>query len=290
MDLEHTAIKRLRYAAEISAQYYNAPLVVTYSGGKDSEVLLELARRAEIDFEVQHNHTTADAPQTVRHIRKTFRKLELEGIPCKVNPPRYKGQPVSMWTLIPIKLMPPTRRVRYCCYVLKEQNGKNRCITTGVRWDESVQRKGNRHFIDEGKKDAEGNWTGFADNDESRREFEACSIKSKTTINPIIDWKDQDVWNFIRSEHLQINPLYLFGHSRVGCIGCPMAGDHRYEEFRQFPAYENMYRRAFARMLVARRAAEKPTTWKNSDDVFQWYMENKNVEGQMSLFENEGKE
>ena len=91
MDLEHKSIERLKYAAEISAQYYNAPLIVTYSGGKDSEVLLKLARIAGIDFEVQHNHTTADAPETVWHIRKTFQRLELDGISCKVNPPRYKG-------------------------------------------------------------------------------------------------------------------------------------------------------------------------------------------------------
>lgn len=282
-DLEQTAIKRLQYAAEISAQYYNAPLIVTYSGGKDSEVLLELARRAEIDFEVQHNHTTADAPETVRHVRETFRRIELEGIPCKINPPRYKGQPVSMWTLIPIKLMPPTRLVRYCCSVLKEQNGKNRCIVTGVRWSESTSRANNQHFINPNKKDEAGHWIGFADNDESRRQFEACPIKGRTTINPIIDWTDSDVWNFARSEHLYMNPLYACGHSRVGCIGCPMAGDHRYEEFREFPAYENMYRRAFARLIETRKAAGKPTRWENADEVFNWWMEDKNLDGQIEF-------
>lgn len=281
MDLEQTAIKRLQYAANISAQYYNAPLIVTYSGGKDSEVLLELARRAEIDFEVQHNHTTADAPETVRHIRKTFKRMELGGIPCTINYPYYKGQRVSMWTLIPQKLMPPTRLVRYCCEVLKEHGGKNRCIVTGVRWAESASRKKNQHFINPNKKDDDGRWIGFADNEESRKEFEACPIKGKTTINPIIDWTDSDVWNFARSEHLCMNPLYSCGHSRVGCIGCPMAGDHRYEEFREFPAYENMYRRAFARMIEVRKAAGKPTTWETADDVFKWFMEDTNLDGQL---------
>lgn len=285
MDLEHKSIERLKYAAEISAQYYNAPLIVTYSGGKDSEVLLKLARIAGIDFEVQHNHTTADAPETVRHVRETFRRLELEGIPCTINYPYYKGERVSMWTLIPQKLMPPTRLVRYCCDVLKERGGKNRCIVTGVRWAESAKRAKQRYFIDPGKKDDEGNWTGFADNEESRREFETCPIKGKTTINPVIDWTDADIWGFARSENLCMNPLYACGHSRVGCIGCPMAGDHRYEEFRQFPPYENLYRRAFARMLEARKAAGKPTTWKSADDVFLWYMEDKNVVGQLSFAE-----
>lgn len=276
MDLEQTAIKRLQYAANISAQYYNAPLIVTYSGGKDSEVLLELARRAEIDFEVQHNHTTADAPETVRHVREVFKRLETDDVPCTINYPFYKGQRISMWALIPLMQMPPTRLARYCCRVLKETGGKGRCIVTGVRRSESVKRKLNRGILEKGREN-----TFFDDNEESRKEFEACPIKGKTTINPIIDWSDDDIWGFARSEHLQMNPLYSCGFSRVGCIGCPMAGDHRYEEFREFPAYENMYRRAFARMIEARKAAGKPTQWKTSDEVFNWWMEDKNLDGQL---------
>jgi 3'-phosphoadenosine 5'-phosphosulfate sulfotransferase (PAPS reductase)/FAD synthetase len=285
MDLEHTAIQRLQYAAEISAQYYNAPLIVTYSGGKDSEVLLELARRAEIDFEVQHNHTTADAPETVRHVRKTFRRLELDGIPCTINYPFYRGQRVSMWTLIPVKLIPPTRLVRYCCDVLKEQGGRNRCIVTGVRWAESSSRAKKRFFIDRGKKDDTGNWIGFADNDESRREFEACPIKGKTTLNPLIDWPDSTIWDFARSERLCLNPLYSCGHDRVGCIGCPMAGDKRYSEFRVWPQYERLYRKAFDRLAGTRKAMGKTNEglWSTGDGIFRWWMEDKNLDGQIQI-------
>ena len=39
-------------------------------------MMLELFRRAGIPFEVHNSHTTADAPQTVRHIRKVFKSLE----------------------------------------------------------------------------------------------------------------------------------------------------------------------------------------------------------------------
>lgn len=282
-DLEQTAIKRIQYAAEISETYYKAPLIVTYSGGKDSEVLLELARRSGIDFEVQHNHTTADAPETVRHVRETFRRMEMEGVPCTINPPRYKGKPVSMWTLIPQKLMPPTRLTRYCCDILKERGEKNRCIVTGVRWDESASRANSQNFIMPNKKDEYGKWIGFADNDESRQEFEACPIKGKTTINPIIDWRNYDVWEFAKSEHLYMNPLYECGFERVGCIGCPLTSKRKYEEFRKYPRYENMYLRAYDRMLIARKAAGKPTLWKTADDVFRWAVEDKNIDGQLKF-------
>lgn len=141
MDKEQLAIARLQDAARLSEHRYKKPLMVTYSGGKDSQVILALAERAGIDFEVINSHTTADAPETVYFIREQFRRMEERGIKCSVVMPRYKDKPVSMWTLIPQIMVPPTRLMRYCCSVLKETTGKNRFIATGVRWDESTSRK-----------------------------------------------------------------------------------------------------------------------------------------------------
>lgn len=123
MDQEHIAIERLKTASEMSLAHYKQPLIVTTSGGKDSSVCVELALRAGIPFEVMHNHTTADAPETVRFVRAEFARLAAKGIKCSYNWPTYKGKRVSMWSLIPQKLMPPTRIARYCCAVLKEQSG-----------------------------------------------------------------------------------------------------------------------------------------------------------------------
>lgn len=67
MDLEQKAIERIRLASDLSLKHYGKPLVCEYSGGKDSDVLLQLFRMAEIPFEVHNSHTTVDAPQTVRH-------------------------------------------------------------------------------------------------------------------------------------------------------------------------------------------------------------------------------
>ena len=65
MDLEHTAIMRLQEAAKLSKFYYEKPLLLTYSGGKDSEVCLELCRRARAPFLGNPSFTTAEAPATV---------------------------------------------------------------------------------------------------------------------------------------------------------------------------------------------------------------------------------
>lgn len=122
-DMEQLAIMRLKEASEMSLKHYGKPLVVTTSGGKDSSVCVQLAINAGIPFEVMHNHTTADAPETVYFIRDEFKRLEAKGINCILNKPVYKGKRTSMWELIPQKLMPPTRIVRYCCSVLKERGG-----------------------------------------------------------------------------------------------------------------------------------------------------------------------
>lgn len=123
-DLEKTAIERLKVASRMSLRLYRQPLVITYSGGKDSDVLLHLVQASGIPFEVLHSLTTADAPETVYHVRDTFKRLEAQSIKCTVDKHvKPDGARDTMWNLIPRKLMPPTRIVRYCCSVLKEGGG-----------------------------------------------------------------------------------------------------------------------------------------------------------------------
>lgn len=287
MDLEQKAIERIRLASGFSLKYYGNPLVCTYSGGKDSDVMLELFRRSGILFEVHNSHTTADAPQTVRHIRKVFKSLEEKGIKCEIEMPKYKGEHITMWKLIPLKHMPPTRRVRYCCQVLKEAQNTNRYIATGVRWAESRQRKEREEFEKIGRTKAnKEKFTSIMlmnDNDANRRMNELCMQKSTMVVNPIIDWKDSDIWEFINSEHIKTCELYKCGYDRVGCIRCPMAGKKRYKEFADFPKYKQSYIRAFERMLDVRKEKGIETQWETVEDVFRWWMDDDNLDGQMEL-------
>lgn len=272
----------------MALKQYGKPLVVTDSGGKDSAVCRELVRRSGVPYELMHNLTTADAPQTIYYVREQFKRAEEAGITCSINYPYYKGKRITMWSLIPMKKIPPTRLARYCCEVLKENSGTGRFITTGVRWAESRKRKENR-----------GIYESFAfgnvkenkiilnnDNDDKRRLFESCRIKSKHICNPIVDWTDRDVWEYIQAERIPMNPLYEIGFLRVGCIGCPMAGKKRYREFSLFPTYERAYIRAFDRMLLERKLAGKDDatgTWKDGEAVFRWWMEEKTMPGQYAF-------
>lgn len=286
MDLEQKSIERIKTASEMSLHYYRKPLVCTYSGGKDSDVMLELFKRSGIPFEVHNSHTTADAPQTVYHIRKVFRELELQGIKCDID---YHAQPdgsrITMWNLIPRKLMPPTRKVRYCCSKLKETFGDGRFIATGVRWDESRKRKEWGSFSQPDKRlQVSDDIMLNSDNDLRRKLTEHCMQKNKVTVNPIIDWKNYDIWEFINQEHLDVNVLYYCGYNRVGCIGCPMAGRKgRWKEFADFQKYRNMYISAFDKMLEQRKQQGLSGEWKTGQDVFFWWMEDKNIDGQLGM-------
>ena len=109
MDKEHTAMERLRLASDMSLRLYKQPLMLTDSGGKDSAVICRLAENAGIPFEIVHNHTTADAPETVYHVRKRakeyegkeFYSPEQDGLAqewtgvCWCNPPY--GREIGKW-------------------------------------------------------------------------------------------------------------------------------------------------------------------------------------------------
>lgn len=270
----------------MSQRLYKKPLLITYSGGKDSDVLLHLAEISGAPFEVLYSLTTADAPETVRHVYDTFKRLEENGIRCYVDKhDNGDGTRTTMWNLIPKKLMPPTRVVRYCCTVLKEGGGKDRMIATGVRWDESPARRKNRGALEVIASKRDNSLILSNDNSEDRQLFESCQMKGKRVVNPIIDWTDENVLAYCEAEHIQMNPLYSCGFKRVGCIGCPMGGAKQLQaQFARYPKYKEAYARAFQKMLNLRKEKGLTTEkWETPADVFHWLMDDGVLPGQMEL-------
>lgn len=159
-------------------------------------------------------------------------------------------------------------------------------ITTGVRWAESVSRKNSRGIYEKSHSDPHKRIILNSDNDPERRLFENCRLKAKRVCNPIIDWTDVDVWDYTSDQHIPCNPLYC-EFSRVGCVGCPMAGTHgRERAFLRWPKYKQMYINAFEKMLNMRTTKELSTVnWITAVDVFNWWMEYDELPGQIDLFE-----
>lgn len=124
----------------------NNGCVISDSGGKDSSVLKHIAMKCKekygLNFNIQHNHTTVDAPETVYFVREEQKKYKAMGIDYNILYPL-----MSMWQLIVKNGMPPTRRVRYCCAALKEYSGHGEKLVTGVRKAESTNRKANQGVV-----------------------------------------------------------------------------------------------------------------------------------------------
>lgn len=132
-----TAYERFRWAAKEAERLFDMPLVVQYSGGKDSDVILQLAKESGVPFRVTHNLTTADPPDNVYYIRRVFAALREEGIDCRINVPRR-----SLWRIMRETLVIPSRLIRVCCSELKERKMPDApYIVTGVRWAESAGRR-----------------------------------------------------------------------------------------------------------------------------------------------------
>ena len=139
----------LKLASEMSQHYYHKPIIICYSGGKDSDVILRLAMDClePSEFEVLHSVTTVDSPITNRYVNEIFAELKEKGIDCRKSIPMGSdGKPTNMWKLIPQRGLPPTRLARYCCAVLKEVSTPDRMAVLGVRSDESTKRKGRDTF------------------------------------------------------------------------------------------------------------------------------------------------
>ena len=119
----------------------------------------------------------------------------------------------------------------------------------------------------------------FNDNDEDRLLFENCTVKGKRVINPIIDWKEEDVWEYLRGRGLEYCMLYDEGFTRIGCIGCigcPMADKQRIKEFERYPKYLASYKRAIAKFLVKYLersvATGKTPMFRTPDEILDWWI------------------
>jgi phosphoadenosine phosphosulfate reductase len=206
---------------------------VAFSGGKDSVVILDLVKRSGVKFDAHYNITGIDPPELFYFIRDNFPEVE-----------RHRPE-TTIWKLIEKKGFPPTRMIRYCCEFLKERGGTDRFIVTGVRWAESSRRS-------------------------KRRIVEACFRDSrKHYVNPIIDWLDADIWQYIHKYNIPYCGLYDEGFKRLGCIGCPM-GSNQKAELERWPKYKKLYITAFKRAIAAYPG--RCTTATNENEMYNWFI------------------
>ena len=283
------SIERLRAFCPPEGYY------LAFSGGKDSIVCKQLLIESGCKFDAHYRVTSVDPPELVRYIKQYHPDVARE-VPRDAD-----GKPITMWNLIPKKLMPPTRLVRYCCQELKENGGDGRMVVTGVRWAESIRRKNNQGMVTIMSTDKKmatelagnsnfqstksGGYILVNDNDDGRRMVEQCYTRRKTTINPIIDWTDHDVWNYIRDRKIPYCELYDKGYTRLGCLGCPMS-TKQVAELNAYPKYKQAYLRAFAQMIEQRKKRgrnDAGRNWETPEGVYHWWVQDGVLPEQMTM-------
>jgi len=226
-----------------------------FSGGKDSIVIAHLMKKAGVKHELWYNNVTIDPPVLVRFILDHYPHAKWNNVGTHLL--RY---------MVERGKLPPTRMVRWCCDVYKEQGGNKQFKVMGVRGPESPRRK--------------GLW----------REVTVHQRSRSKALCPILYWTDDDVWTYIRRNNLEYPSLYdevdgagkkLF--PRLGCIGCPMSS-RRKLEFERFPQYEAMWRKAINELWakwkdIPRKDGErrKLGMFASGDELWQWWMEEENV-------------
>ena len=247
---------------------------LAFSGGKDSQCVYHLAKMAGVKFDAHYSVTSVDPPELVMFIKKNYPDVIFDHHYWNDGKPEHyfsdgKPKPMTMWNVIADHTIPPTRQARYCCQALKESSGKGRVVVTGVRWAESQNRRKLHGIADiqttsqkkhlqamedatNYKRNKGGGISFLDDNDISRKMVEQCYQKNKVTINPIVDWLEEDVWEFIKEvAKVPYCELYDQGFTRIGCIGCPLQGrEGMLADFERWPKYKELYIKAFNKMIA----------------------------------------
>lgn len=269
MDMVEVSIERLK-AFEPEEGYFLA-----FSGGKDSCVIKALADMAGVKYDAHYQITSVDPPELVKFI-KDFHpdvKMEHRYYPDDYKNEKLRGRPITMWNLIPEKGTPPTRLIRYCCEYLKEGGGEKRFVITGVRKAESVRRNNTRGGLELGKKKSDRREIFDPDNPTPVMMYH-CQQYYRKILNPIYDWTEDEVWEFIKEYKIPYCKLYDEGYKRIGCIGCPMAGRHRIEEFNRYPKIKDAYLKAFERMLEKlKRENKESKIGGDAQQVMEWWLQ-----------------
>lgn len=203
--LENNAID---FIVNTCSKYPDYPLSVSFSGGKDSQSVLDLVFRVigANDLNIIFSDTTLEHDYTYSTVKETIDLYKEKNPKLKFN----IAKPVKSASELFEDMGLPSRIQRWCTPILKTapynklinelvDRTDKIIVFEGVRAEESTKR---------------GKYKQIAD-----------GVKHPSIINarPILYWNYSEVmlYNFYRG--LPLNPLYRFGLSRVGCDLCPFS-------------------------------------------------------------------
>jgi sulfate adenylyltransferase subunit 2 len=184
-----------------------------WSMGKDSTTMLALTRKAflgKVPFPVIHIDNGIDFPETYTFRESLAKKWKLDLI---VANSEIKSD--SIGSACCGKNKPETLKK-----VMKE-NGFDALIVS-IRRDEHGIRSKERYMSPRDKK---FKWDYKNQPAELWEDYSSKLDKGgHIRVHPLLDWNEIDIWNYIKQEHVPINPLYLsrngFRYRSLGCTNC----------------------------------------------------------------------
>ncbi len=194
----------MEFIERVSHKYSDRFKVISFSGGKDSEVTADLVKKVLGKVPLFFADTTLEYEETIEFIKRFAKKYGFELLTDENND-FYRNEN-CIWDMIK-ELGPPSIPYRWCCSVFKaypvnlfhKKINEKTLAFDGIRKYESFR----------------------------RRKYEQVSrikkIANQLAAYPIFYWKELDVWFYIFFNKMIYNPLYEYGHRRVGCWLCPNA-------------------------------------------------------------------
>lgn len=218
---------------------YDGEIEVAYSGGKDSDVILQLAKESGIRYRAIYKNTTIDPPGTIAHVKEKGAEVL---------------QPKKNFYQLCSENGYPNRDMRFCCKILKEYKVLDKCVL-GVRKSESRKRN---EMYDEPTK-----CLGTKEN-------------PREGIYPILDWTDKDVKEFINDRGIKCAPVYydergeFYVERRLGCMCCPlMYYKQRISYFKKYPNMVKLYIKAGQNFRDTHPNAKTLTEYAS---VYEWFV------------------
>jgi phosphoadenosine phosphosulfate reductase len=233
--------RSLKTAEEIAAVYGN-PLLLGFSGGKDSIVLKHYADKFKIRYVARYNNTQIERDDTLHFIQKYYPDVQIT-YPKKEN---------SFFVQMRKHGLPSIFR-RWCCEVLKHSNPQNIELTGvfGVRGEESRKRKERGAVSVLGKskraqRRKEEIIKLITDDTEPVR-IDCYQGKDKNNIYPIFDLTECEVWHIIKENNLITPPhAYTNGRRRMGCMLCPYSSKREMKEtVERYPSIKRNWLKVF---------------------------------------------
>lgn len=256
------SINLLRKAEKMAMKYSDKGFFLAFSGGKDSQALYHIAELGGVKFEPHYSLTTLDPPELVKFIKTQYPDVIID------RPER------TFLQLCLKKKALPTQTMRFCCAELKETKGAGRVTLTGIRREESSKRS-KRNEFELNDRTFSGTIDQF--NREKETDFACINGKDKIIINPMLDWTEKDVWEFL-NEVVKVPhcKLYDEGWRRIGCLFCPMATRRELQKMSlRYPKYKAAIVRTIHKLRLG--GYVKGHDDLTDEEVFEWWTKRQDI-------------